>query len=308
MTFILNLRLRMVFAVLFTVAGVVHGRMVYWGTSGGLEFRNSHGAAWKERQRVSLGVFRSGFTPGWANRASWVENWTELAVAVYDSEEKRFAGAVDGSNPLPAGYGGQVYLWAADGLDLSSGPDWLLATHSGWQWPGAGASSALPALVWTTGDDDTVVIGAIQDGGMRMASVDVWPAPEDPSGWFVRKLGRQPDRRAWLEDDDGDGMNNLGEYAAGTDPRDPTSRTSPRLKLETRPDGRWWNLEVDRSPQAATRLKLEASEDLAKWSEPATAPEILIDRADQWKARGRLPESGGRGFFRFRYEIEEGRP
>ena len=298
-----------VFAVLvLTAAGMAHGRMVYWGTGGQVDFRNSHGGEWTERQRVSLGVFRAGFAPVLENREEWVENWTELSVAVYDSEERRFAGAVDGSTPLPTGYGPQVYLWAADGLDLSSGPDWLLVTHREWHWPGPGTSSGLPALVWTTGEDGTVVTGGIFEGGMRLASVDVWPTPEEPSQWFVRELGRAPDGMAWMADDDGDGVNNLGEYAAGTRPRDAASMSAPRFKIEILPDGKWWSLEQDRSPRAAVRWELETSGDLSKWAAPSGVPEVLIDRADKWKARGRLPETGGPEFFRFRHEIGEGRP
>lgn len=289
-------------------AGVVHGRMVYWGTGGGVDFRNSHGGAWTEQQRVSLGVFRAGFTPVLENREHWAGNWTELAVAVYDAEERRFAGAVDGSTPLPNGFGPQVYLWAADRLDLASGPDWLLVTHRDWQWPGPGASPGLPALVWTTGDDGTVITGAILDGGMRLASVDVWPTPEDPTEWFLRELGRIPDQAAWMQDDDGDGVNNLGEYASGTRPKDAASVTAPRFEIETYPDGRWWSLEIERSPQAAVWWTLEVSKDLSKWTEPPASLEVLVDRADRWKARGPLPEIGGSGFFRFRHELGEEGP
>jgi hypothetical protein len=160
-------------------------------------------------------------------------------------------------------------------------------------------------LVWTTGEDGTVVTGAILDGGMRLASTDMWPTPEDPSQWFVRELGRVPDRQAWLADDDGDGLNNLGEYAAGTGPEDPSSSAAPKFKIETLADGRWWILESDRSPRAAVRWKLEVSKDLLEWTDPETAPEVLVDRADHWKARGRLPQTGGAEFFRFRHELGE---
>lgn len=295
-------RIRRPSVVVAVLSGVVafshhplHGGLVYWGSQGFVENTDSRSRVWTADFTMVLGVFSKDFVPLPENRELWLANWTELSVAQFDAEETRFAGVADFSIRLPAHADSKVYLWARNGLDLTKGPEWLLVTQPDWIWPSSSPPD-LPAITWTTGSSETVVMGAVGLNGSHLLTSRATPVPIPQQTWlqsFFPSLLTVVDPNA---DSDGDGIINSLEYHLGTNPNDGSSSSSPQIAPT--PDAAVVTLK--RNPYADSECIMESSSDLKTWIRPD--PEVLADRPDLLEMRVPRDSSENAVFFRFNFK------
>lgn len=269
--------------------------LAYWGSDGFVSNVDSRSRSWTDAFSMTLGVFRQGFTPDLSNREQWAENWLELSHATYDSSESRFAGAVDLSVALPAGFSSEVYFWAKNGDDLNEGPEWLLLSHVDWKWP-ASSPASTPAVTWVAGGGTVATVGMLNVDGNHLVSSNVAPVPVGLVEWLQSYFPDEPEK--WLpdEDPDGDGISNRMEYFLGSLPNDASSIVSPEIR---RVSGETY-LTLSRNPRAETSFAVEASVDLKKWLE--TKPEVLRDQPNLIEVKFSGDQSPSFQYFRFKLE------
>ncbi|MBX3743608.1 MAG: hypothetical protein KF712_21660 [Akkermansiaceae bacterium] len=251
-----------------------HAGTIHWGSKGYVENADSKGRTWDTGYSMAIGMFREGFTPTFENRERWTTEWRELGTAVYDAEEKRFAGTVDtdAHGDVPAG--AKIHFWAKNGDDLTKGPEWVLMTSAPWQWP-ATTSSVSPAVVWTTDEHSiSLIVGDAGRNGKHLISRALRPVPVPQSTWLTEHFGKDTGSMAADLDPDGDGLPNALEYFLGTDPKDPSSSGSPVLEAT----GDEVKLKLARNPYAESGYVLEASDDLRTWH--PVDHDLLTDRPD----------------------------
>ncbi len=264
---------------------------VYWGSRGFSLLEDSRGNAWSDHFTLRLGVFRDGFLPTADNVDHWQDHWLDLSTAGLDATENRYAGMVDDSLPLPAGTSPQVYFWAGDHRDLTSGPDWMLLTHPDWIWSGRTSSPALPKI-WIADEAAHAILGRVSGGEVHLKSEAVRPAPVDMESWLAARLPEDADLRPDA-DPDGNGLTNLAEYLFGTQPGSGSPPPSPAFLHE--PEG--LRLSIQRNPYALSSFVLEASHDLKNWF-PADAATVE-ERPNRIEVLAERPEGQGAVFYRF---------
>lgn len=269
--------------------------LAYWGSEGFVENADSKDRAWTADFTMTLGVFKSGFTPTTANREEWAGQWIPLSTAAFSSAEARFAGVVDLSLPLPAGAARQVYFWASNGSDLTKGPEWLLLTRADWRWPASSEADA-PALVWTTDVTAAPVLGAVGLNGRHLVSNRVAPVPTPRETWLASFFPGEPGKCRPDADPDGDGLSNHVEYLLGSNPADAGSRVCPEINRVAGDT----LLTLKRNAYAESGFAVESSGDLRKWS--ATSGETLQDAPDLIQVRVPGKSAPAAAFFRFRLE------
>lgn len=273
--------------------------LAYWGSEGFVENADSHRKPWTPDFSLELGVFPKGFVPTCENRDQWVAKWIKLDVAAFDIREARFAGVVDLSQPLPAAADPQVYFWAANGRDLTKGPEWLLLTRPEWKWPAASPAGS-PAVTWTTGSPASPVLGEIGSNGFHLTSERVAPVPVLLDSWLAGFFPDSPADRNPDADPDGDGLSNRLEYFLGSDPDQGSSVICPEIRAA----GDGTLLTLRRNPYAESKFSVETSANLRKWS--AASPETIQDRPDLIEVRVPGDSSAKAAFFRIK--LEDGKP
>jgi hypothetical protein len=270
---------------------------VYWGTRGFERLADSRGAEWRADFQMRIGVFRAGFTPGPDNVEQWQAQWIELGVAAYDVEERRYAGVVDDSAALPDGAGKQVYLWAGNGTNPATGPEWLLLTHPDWVWGGKAAKTATPAKTWIADEASLAIIGGISTGSAYLTSASVRPAVVPMDEWLAAFFPNDAQSATADADPDADGISNKLEYFLGTDPTQGSSIGSPEIRLEAA----GVRLSLNRNPQAVSTFVLETSNDLQHWL-PAAA-ETVANRPDRVEVLAPRDAGAKSVFYRFQLPI-----
>lgn len=270
----------------------VFGGTIYWGSEGFIDYKNSRNEAWTPAYTMELGVFKAGFTPTIENRGLWVENWVELGVAQYFSEEFRFAGVVDDQLPLPSGSGTQAYVWARNGDDLTKGPEWILMTNPAWQWPTVSQSNS-PALTWTTGAVASPLVGTFAQPVRHLNAASVRPVAVPIADWLITAFPTQPEHRTSEGDPDGDGMSNQLEYFLGSDPTSGSSVILPNMAVT----GGGTMLSLARNPYAETSFTLLQTHSLSAWTQLTLAP--MIDRPDFIQIWVPATPGAKSSFFRF---------
>jgi hypothetical protein len=276
----------------------LQGGLVYWGSQGFVENGDSHSRKWTSDFTMVLGVFAKDFVPLVDNREQWLENWTELSKAEFDSEEGRFAGVVDLSTALPNHSNPQVYLWANNGLDLTKGPEWLLMTQPDWKWP-ISSSPQSPALTWITGNTESVVLGAVGLNGYHLLTARVTPVPIPQQAWLQSYFPTASNPVDPQADSDGDGVSNQLEYYLGSNPNNGSSSIAPRIAAS---QGEMV-VKLDRNPFADSECIMETSSDLKTWVR--AYPERLVDRPDFLEMKVARDPSERAAFFRFNFKPAE---
>lgn len=267
--------------------------LIHWGSKGFVENSDSKGCVWTPDFKMSAGIFTAGFTPTFENRSDWAANWIDLGSAVFDAEEKRFAGVIDTASHSGIATGSRIYFWAKNGSDLTKGPEWILLTSASWTWPGATPSST-PALVWTTGETSVApVIGLAAGGDCHLTSQALRPVPVSKEDWLAQKL---PPGFATTEDSDGDGLSDTLEYFLGSHPGDSSSAIVPSIEAS----GNEALLSLKRNPYAESAYILEASDDLKTWVRVSDTP--VTDRPDLIETQVAVDPKKPSRFFRFQLQ------
>lgn len=272
---------------------------ICWGSTGMVSHRSSCGATGScDGMRMQLGVFRTGFTPTADNVPEWHENWLALSEAVYDPDERRFAGVADDAAPLPDGFNPQAYVWTFNGTDLTRGPEWMLLAHPSWRWTGAGAGLA-PARTWIADDAVLAILGSVETGGSLIASSLVRSEVIPSCTWLADFFPGQPAMADPDADPDGDGLCNRLEYFLGTDPCKGSSLARPALVAGTDTV----RLSLRRNPHAVSTFVLETSNDLVHWK--PRAAEVVADHPDRFEVRTTKSTDGKPLFYRFQIRSAE---
>ena len=278
------------------ISGNAVADTIYWGTRGYERLADSRGANWQEDFQMRIGVFRAGFTPRPDNVDHWQAQWIELGVATYAAEEKRYAGVVDDSSALPDDAGRQVYLWAGNGMNPATGPEWLLMTHPDWVWSGVLMKTAAPAKTWIADEAALAIVGGVSNSNAYLTSAAVRPAVVPMAEWLAAFFPGDSQSASPDADPDGDGIANRLEYFLGTDPAHGSSLGSPDMRMETA----GVRLTLNRNPQAVSTFVLETSNDLQHWH-PATA-ETVADQPDRVEVLAPRETSAKSVFYRFQLQ------
>ncbi len=174
----------------------VHGAatIVFLGGQPGVSHYDSAGAELQPDTgfMFSLGSFYGGFEPTAENTSEWVENWVPVttsegsvapgALAPLTEMDSifgsftGFSGSIDlDHNNAPFEPGAQGFIWGFDRLSGGGDAEWILLTNSAeWSFPSVGGGISL-SETWTVedADIDDMVVGSVEDGSMRTASVSL---------------------------------------------------------------------------------------------------------------------------------------
>lgn len=271
---------------------VAEAGLIDWGSPGFVEHADSRGRQWDAGYSMEAGTFTGGFVPTFENREQWLDHWQLLGTAVYDPEEKRFAGVID-TEAVTVPARATIYFWAKNGDDLRKGPEWVLLTHSSWKWPGK-TSSVTPVTVWTTGENlPALVVGEVDQRGKHLISRALRPVPVTEAKWLEKHFPNNLEAADPDADPDHDGLSNTLEYFLGTDPQVASETTGPGIKQE----GKSVKLDLQLNPYAESDYVLEGSEDLKIWFRVPHEP--FTERPDLLETQVAKDPSKKALFFRF---------
>lgn len=260
--------------------------VIYWGSEAFADHRDSKGTAWTPEFTLTLGVFRGGFLPSPENQDDWLENFHPLSTATFDHQEKRYAGAADLAQNLPAGFSGTAHIWAKNRDEITTGPEWLLLTSASWKWTATPATRLALPSTWITSQSTTWILGS------PTTTLPVRPTVIPPRTWLTNHFPGEPGKADPLADPDRDGIPNATEYLLGTDPSKANS-ADHHLSLS----GNNITVRLDRNPYARSDFALETSTDLSDWKTVTALPSA--DRPDLLEYQLPTDTRPGPRFFRF---------
>ncbi len=163
---------------------------------------------------VEVGAFKVGFDPTPANRPLWKENWHALQRVMYDAQNQFFDGSANlTNNNTPFTTTNKIWFWI---FDLSG--NWTLYSNTNWTWPNALLPGG-PPVALTPADANITRAGTVSVSNPEIVCELVTNAPP-PGVTYTQwsELTLPLGARGKTTDYDGDGQNNLVEYAFGTNP------------------------------------------------------------------------------------------
>lgn len=203
-------------------ATVVEGRTIRWFSDPQAINLSGSGTAMDGGFRFELGAFANGFVPSAANTSQWAAHWVPAQRVVYNPANKVFTGqhAVI-SNAAPFSVNAAAYVWGFGGR---AGDQWILFRDTTWLWPETDTTNPV-ALNWNAKNATQVIVGTIHGTGtpflMKSAAVqESLPPPTSYPRWREEELAGIA-LNAPEDDADGDGIENVLEFAFGTDPKMP---------------------------------------------------------------------------------------
>lgn len=130
-------------------------------------------------------------------------------------------------------------------------------------------------------------------------------APSGYAAWATSRFGTADSgtNGGALSDPDGDGIQNLTEYALGGDPQMTDRSILPTIEAVATPSGTFLQLRVTRSAEATdVNFIVEVSSDLQTWNSGSGHTTIEQDTSTLLLVRDAVSvESGGKRFFRLRH-------
>ena len=294
----------MAFALLLAVTTNAQSGQVNFSGSMRAVYEDSTGAPLTGEFVFELGAFTPGFIPTTSNVADWKSNWTAIARAPLNESTKLFAGKLEiNSNAVPFSTTNTGWIW---GYRPMSGPnEWVLIGSSKWKWPSS--NSVVPAF-WST-SSASAVVGYLDPKAPRgqlhikTAAVFAEPPMMDANAWlnlmFTNEVASE--NTGMLEDFDGDGVNNVLEFAFGTNPRSKASAAKPEFIFDSNAGHEYGALKISRNPHASINYNVEYSEDLKTWA--STGLVKTKDNATELVVRDSLPKGERKNVF-FRLSVE----
>lgn len=226
-----------------------------------------------------VGAFSSGFVPTATNTGDWAANWVALGSAPYNTTFSWFTGsALLNSNAPPFVAGGRAYMWGRN-----AGDEWILMANPAWEWPVVGGFPVIGGYTFSVSNPGTTaIIGAVNGAGFQMMSADVGGGgPIDPADWLANNFTpaqlADPTISGWCEDPDGDGADNILEFAAGTDPNDANSARWPEIRFTETGGSYFAEVELERNGIADIAHQLAISSDLQIWDQSGTDIDVVED-------------------------------
>jgi hypothetical protein len=256
----------------------------------------STGAVLDDAWVFELGAFVSGFTPTAGNTSSWATNWRPAQRSFYNITTRGIGGSYDVvSNASPFTQAAFGYIWGHN-CSVVNG-EWILVSSADWRWPAVGGVDV--AKSWSMASATNIIVGQTNGSGffMKTAAVANAAIPTiSPAEWQSLRFSLidqlNPAISGWNADPDGDGMNNLMEYALGRDPMGATRIWAPALSWHTIGANKYLKLSAPRCGYSQATLSMEVSSNLQSWSAAATEVEVLATNLDTLAARDRTAVSG----------------
>ncbi len=225
-----------------------------------------------------LGVFNPGFTPDPARKWEWESKWNPKATANYISATKVFSGSVFLTNqPVPNAppftVGAKAYIWGKRGTGNNA--EWILFSNANWLWPLENDIDSNSSLNWRTREALQVILGTVNAPNgtpflMKSAAVRVMNWPQFQS----TTLGGEP-LNGPNDDPDGDGVENLLEFAYDIDPLDASSVYHPEV-IFTEISGQFYQtMTVEANFDHAVLLTVQVSPDLVNWFDGPTYTTVI---------------------------------
>lgn len=290
------------------VVGSCLAGQVDWSSSAFSIHQRSDGTPLDGSFAFELGGFADGFVPSSDNTDQWAAHWQAAQRAFYNPTTQIFAGSfVMETNAAPFDTSGQGYIW---GLSLDHPGEWFLITSPVWKWPAVGGAN--PPVAWTVQNSVSTVVGEIDRDGdpyfLRTGAVSVsnpipWVTPTAWRGSHFSLAQIAAGTADWLADPDGDGLTNLDEMGAGTDPLVPDHRSIYTVSASA---GNALQVTVDKVPNHVLDYVVEMSDDLVTWRNAMADLEVITESANRLVVRDRLPLSTSyRRFFRTTVVLSE---
>ncbi|MBK1828349.1 hypothetical protein [Haloferula rosea] len=276
------------------VGGWACGENISWFSDPGRVNLTSHGTAMGTDFDFELGVFSAGFEPTAFNRGSWLNHWTAAQSTSYSAVDSRFVALHSVAGNLPPFVVG-AEAWIFGRRDGPTGTEWILFRHPSWTWPAPNPLSPFP-LEWNASAATIVMAGDLDADGMPhlMKSEEV----QDFSQWRVLALSGEP-LNGSDDDPDRDGVENVIEFLAGTDPQNANSLPGAQPSIIGNGGG---FLQVDYSLRLdrLAAWTVEVGSDLVGWESGDDEVEVTAGGAGVL-ARDLTPRSGAsRRFMRLR--------
>lgn len=273
-----------------------------------------------------IGTFSAGFEPDAGNTGQWLEHWVALCDAAADPIPGATATYSDRplpSPPFPAGTSAAgfssslefdhnrppfntdrpVYIWGYDNRDRAGAGEWLLVTGSSWRWPAGTANP--PAVTFSVGDADTVILGETNGASFHMKTAAVavsGAAPGGYSSWLAANFSAATladsslVEEVWgtLADPDRDGVANVIEYFTASDPNDGGSKRETAAAADG--GDLIFVFYQAKDTQGATAT-VEWSEDLTHWRIDGVSIDGVEDLGEVYRVSARIPGAGAGGAF-----------
>lgn len=264
---------------LVSAATVLNAGQINWQSTPFAENWTSSGAdaPFDERFYFELGVFADGFTPTRANISLWTANWRVADRAAYNTINHFFTSShLVSDNAAPFSQGKRGYIW---GYRINgSSEEWLLVSNPTWLWPAARGIN--PPLAWSISHSSESIVGTIGSTNdvyhMRSESItNAVPPVLAPNVWKTRYFGHLSGGDIalsdWHADPDGDGLDNLFEYAVDGDPFE---AAPPPLDLVL--DHEDATITIAKRTDRLVTYAIEESPNLVTWTKPATRSPVEI--------------------------------
>lgn len=166
--------------------------------------------------------------------------------------------------------------------------------------PGWTSGNALAILISGTGQRTA---GSFDDADPQPAALTVNYYTEVPQFTYDRWTADFPDLGAPGDDDDGDGIANLMEYALGSHPQGGPGSTPPAALLELSGSELAFTWQQSSTALGITSTAEWSDNTAGPWTAAATAAQIIADDGTWRTLRVSLPAGSGRRFVRLRVQL-----
>lgn len=252
-----------------------YASQVTWqSTSGAVNLQSDGVTTLDSSFEFLLGAFPASFTPTESNLEEWIDQFVPLGnPGIYLDSSQRFTRvATLPNNASPFERTNRVYIWGRNGT--VSGSEWILMSRpvSEWTWPfGSSSFPPIPGGPEYRVSDvqpEDVVIGSVNENGalMRTSSVVLTLTYDD---WVLANFDDQDDSSP-TADIDGDGLDNLLEYAVGSDPQIPDASAVLVMTSDAQ-------LVIERVPGRLVNWEIESSTTLQNFAPFSSGLELLED-------------------------------
>ena len=304
-----------IFGVALVVLGAqsANAGTVTLTSAGGSQFANQSGTVLPAGVAIRVGTFNLppatrdvtlAATNDYLQLAAWFKPLAESISGAGSITQANGVGAQLRTNGIPAtgdvfgtignvsaSYmpaGTQLYVWAFDTANPYDSSQWGIFTASKWVMP-----QSLGAQALSTANDVTAIQGAATSGQLRLGT----PA-QTFGNWRMKHFpqGAAADVIAYNADPDGDGIQNIAEYAWQLNPN---ARDSMRTSLTGETSGGTFAFKTPRN-LSDVQVTAEMSADLHTWT---PAPSTITASDADFDTRTCTAPSGStaRCFWRVRF-------